>query len=77
MKVWICLGCHAEIPWQEKPTTCPLCNQHREGFEEYEKQEKKDPEDEKYSQVYKETLDKLTEYDEGCEPEQLKYCSDD
>ncbi|MFP4523953.1 MAG: hypothetical protein ACLFO2_01360 [Candidatus Woesearchaeota archaeon] len=77
MSAWICLGCHAVIPQEEKPRTCPLCNQHREGFEETEKEEKKDPEDEKYSEIYKKTLEQLEEYDEGCEPEQLKYCGGD
>ncbi len=72
MKVWICNGCHAEIPQKEKPESCPVCKQHVFSFKEGERPDP-DPEDEKYSKIYLETLKELEKYDEGCEPESTRY----
>jgi len=76
MKIWICKACHAHIPQQDKPDTCPLCGQRNRGFDEGEREDP-DPEDKKYSELYKEVLKELESYNEGCEPESLKYCCDE
>lgn len=71
MDIWICNGCHAEVTGGE-PKNCPLCGQHQRGFSQAEKPEQ-DPEDRKYSELYKKTLEELQAYNEGCEPEELRY----
>jgi rubrerythrin len=73
MKAFICNSCNAEIPG-EKPDICPLCGQHSRGFEETERKEKEDKEDKKSSVLYEKALKELKKYDEGCEPENPKFC---
>ncbi len=70
MKFFVCEGCQAEIP-EKKPETCPLCG--RKNFTDFEKEIIKDPEEEKYSKKYEEVIQKLEEYSEGTEPEDMKY----
>ena len=70
MKYYVCEGCQAEIP-KKQPATCPLCG--RKKFTEIEKQEQKDPEEEKYKKKYDEVLKKLEEYSEGTKPEDFKH----
>jgi predicted ATP-dependent serine protease len=71
MKVWICNSCHAEVG--KAPEKCPLCGASK-GFEEAERPDTKEDE---YSKLYKKSLDDLEKYDEGCEPESLKYSYED
>lgn len=68
---YVCSGCEAEVP-DKKPEFCPLCG--RRNFDQIEKEVKKDPEDDKYKDKYDEVLEKLEEYSEGTEPEDMK-CS--
>ncbi|MBD3209738.1 hypothetical protein GF367_04985 [Candidatus Woesearchaeota archaeon] len=77
MHLWICNQCSAEIPQEGGPEVCPLCNQHDRGFEESEKKVAEDTEDKKYSALYREILKELEKYDEGCEPQQLKFCCEE
>ena len=73
MIVWTCDQCHAEIPQEEKPVTCPLCGQHMKGFDEGERPEPSE-EDKKYTKIYEETVEELEKREEGCEPQKLEYC---
>ena len=73
MDTWICNGCHAEVTGAT-PEQCPVCGQHKRGFAHTEKPDQ-DPEDKKYSELYKKTLKDLESYNEGCEPEDLKHSS--
>ena len=72
MLIWICNGCHAEIPQEKKPEKCPLCGQSIKGFDEGERKDPTD-DDKKYSKLYEKTLKDLEEREEGCEPESLKF----
>ncbi len=72
MKVWICNGCRAEITEEHPPKACPLCGQNNRGFDEGEKDDQ-NPEDKKYSEKYEEVLEDLEKYNEGTDPEKLKY----
>lgn len=75
MRIWICNACHANIPQEEQPKICPLCGGYRKGFDEMERKEQ-DPEDKKYTKLYEKIIEKLEEYDEGCEPESLQCLAD-
>ncbi|MBN1275389.1 hypothetical protein JXA12_03790 [Candidatus Woesearchaeota archaeon] len=64
MHVWVCNGCHAEIPGEKRPDRCPLCGQGAKGFDEGEREDPPE-EDKKYSELYRKALEQLEEYEEG------------
>lgn len=72
MRIWVCNKCHAEIKENEKPRSCPLCGDSEKGFFEEERPDPSD-EDKKYTKLVEEALGELESYDEGCDPESLKY----
>ena len=71
MKVFICETCGAEIKG-EKPEKCPLCRKKDAEFSEHEAPDP-DKEEAKSKKKYDEVLEKLDEYEEGCEPQKIKY----
>lgn len=73
MDVWVCNGCHAEIPQKDKPEVCPLCGQHSRDFDPGKRKDLPAV-DKESSKKYEEALKQLESYDEGCEPEKMKYC---
>ena len=76
MHIWICNQCHAEMPDKDKPDICPICGGHKKGFDESEKKIEKKPDDEKYTKMYEEVIEKLESYEEGCEPSDMRCLID-
>lgn len=65
MKGWICTGCGAEFKQEEQPKHCAIC--HKKDFSEHDFEEPNEH-DLRTSKKYKEALNKLEEYEEGCIP---------
>ena len=71
MKVYECDSCGAEVKGK-KPDKCPLC-----GSDQFTDRERPDPtkDDEKFTKLYSDVVDKLNEYDEDCDPYDRQYYS--
>ncbi|MBD3318654.1 hypothetical protein GF342_01970 [Candidatus Woesearchaeota archaeon] len=71
MDVWICAECGAEAK-KNKPEACPFC-----GCKDFDKSKREDPspDDNKYTKLYEDVIDKLEEYNEDCEPFDRRYYS--
>ena len=65
MKGFICDNCGAEIKEGKKPSSCPMC--HRTKFIEHDFPEQSE-QDKKSLKKYKEAIEILDKYEEGCDP---------
>lgn len=71
MKLFICENCGCEIKG-ERPVQCPLCRKKNAEFSEHDCPDP-DTAEKNSTEKYKKALETLDNYEEGCEPQKLKY----
>jgi len=71
MKIYVCDHCGCEIK-EKKPEECPLCRNKKADFTETDAPDP-DSVEQNSLKKYKEALETLDKYEEGCPPQDLKY----
>lgn len=71
MDVYMCDHCGCEIK-EKKPKRCPLCKKQDGNFSKTVFPDP-DPAEQQSSKKYREAMQTLDQYEEGCEPQKIKY----